>query len=67
MNGSFYKIEKFFRFVEIGFNQGRDCYSMIISYSKKFVFVKTRKTAGSTFKKLLYPYLDPKKGYMHWF
>ena len=33
---------------------------MIISYSKKFVFVKTRKTAGSTLEKLLYPYLDPK-------
>ena len=27
---------------------------------KKFVFVKTRKTAGSTLEKLLYPYLDPK-------
>ena len=34
---------------------------MIISYSKKFVFVKTRKTAGSTLEKLLYPYLDHKK------
>ena len=35
---------------------------MIISYKHKFVFIKTRKTAGSTFEKLVYPYLDEKAG-----
>ena len=35
---------------------------MIISYKHKFVFIKTRKTAGSTFEKLVYPHLDEKAG-----
>jgi hypothetical protein len=30
---------------------------MIISHKHQFIFVKTRKTAGSTVEKLLYPYL----------
>lgn len=30
---------------------------MIISHKYKFIFVKTRKTAGSTFEKLIRPYL----------
>ena len=30
---------------------------MIISHKHQFIFVKTRKTAGSTLEKLLYPYL----------
>ena len=33
---------------------------MIISYKHKFVFLKTRKTAGSTLEKLMFPYLGPK-------
>jgi hypothetical protein len=33
---------------------------MIISHEHKFIFVKTRKTAGSTLEKLVYPYLNPK-------
>lgn len=32
---------------------------MIISNSRRFIFIKTRKTAGSTLEKLIYPYLDP--------
>tara|TARA_A100001388_G_C28715929_1_gene473814 strand:+ start:37 stop:648 length:612 start_codon:yes stop_codon:yes gene_type:complete len=35
---------------------------MIISHKHKFVFIKTRKTAGSTFEKLVYPYLCEKSG-----
>ena len=35
---------------------------MIISYRHKFVFIKTRKTAGSTFEKLIYPHLDESAG-----
>ena len=31
---------------------------MIISHKHKFIFIKTRKTAGSTLEALLYPYLD---------
>jgi len=31
---------------------------MIISNSRQFIFIKTRKTAGSTLEKLLFPYLD---------
>jgi len=31
---------------------------MIVSYEHKFIFVKTKKTAGSTLEKLLFPYLD---------
>ena len=31
---------------------------MIISHEHKFVFIKTRKTSGSTIEKLLLPYLD---------
>jgi hypothetical protein len=31
---------------------------MIISNYAKFIFIKTRKTAGSTLEKLLYPYLS---------
>lgn len=31
---------------------------MILSRNHKFAFVKTRKTAGSTLEKLVYPYLD---------
>lgn len=30
---------------------------MIISHKHQFIFIKTRKTAGSTLEKLLYPYL----------
>jgi hypothetical protein len=30
---------------------------MIISHKHKFIFVKTKKTAGSTLEKLLFPYL----------
>jgi len=30
---------------------------MIVSHQHKFIFIKTRKTAGSTLEKLLYPYL----------
>jgi len=30
---------------------------MIVSHKHQFIFVKTRKTAGSTVEKLLYPYL----------
>lgn len=30
---------------------------MIISHKHKFIFLKTRKTAGSTLEKILYPYL----------
>lgn len=30
---------------------------MILSHKHKFLFIKTRKTAGSTLEKLLYPYL----------
>jgi hypothetical protein len=33
---------------------------MIVSYKHKFVFVKTKKTAGSTLEKLMFPYLGPK-------
>ena len=33
---------------------------MIVSYKHKFVFVKTKKTAGSTLEKLIFPYLGPK-------
>ena len=33
---------------------------MIVSYQHKFVFVKTKKTAGSTLEKLMFPYLGPK-------
>jgi hypothetical protein len=32
---------------------------MIVSHEHKFIFVKTRKTAGSTFEKLMRPYLGP--------
>jgi hypothetical protein len=32
---------------------------MIISHKHKFIFVKTKKTAGSTLEKLLFPYLGP--------
>lgn len=32
---------------------------MIISHKHRFIFVKTRKTAGSTFEKLMSPYLGP--------
>ena len=31
---------------------------MIISHKYKFVFIKTKKTAGSSIEKFLYPYLD---------
>lgn len=31
---------------------------MIISHSKKFIFIKTRKTSGSTLEHLMLPYLD---------
>jgi len=30
---------------------------MIVSHEHKFIFIKTKKTAGSTLEKLLYPYL----------
>ena len=30
---------------------------MIVSHEHKFIFIKTKKTAGSTFEKLVYPYL----------
>jgi hypothetical protein len=30
---------------------------MIVSHKHKFIFLKTRKTAGSTLEKILYPYL----------
>ena len=33
---------------------------MIVSHQHKFVFVKTKKTAGSTLEKLMFPYLGPK-------
>lgn len=33
---------------------------MIISHKHKFIFIKTRKTAGSTLEKMLVPYLDLK-------
>jgi hypothetical protein len=33
---------------------------MIISHKHKFIFIKTRKTAGSTLEKILFPFLDPK-------
>jgi hypothetical protein len=33
---------------------------MIVSYKHQFVFVKTRKTAGSTLEKLMFPHLGPK-------
>ena len=33
---------------------------MIVSYKHKFVFVKTKKTAGSTLEKLMFPYLGTK-------
>lgn len=33
---------------------------MIVSYEHKFAFVKTRKTAGSTIEKILYPILGDK-------
>ena len=32
---------------------------MIISHKHKFIFIKTRKTAGSSIEKILYPYLGP--------
>lgn len=32
---------------------------MIISHQHKFIFVKTKKTAGSTLENLLYPHLGP--------
>lgn len=34
---------------------------MIISHTHQFIFIKTRKTAGSTFEHLIAPYLDFKK------
>lgn len=34
---------------------------MIVSHKHKLIFVKTRKTAGSTLEKLLLPYLDHKR------
>jgi len=33
---------------------------MIISFKYKFIFIKTRKTAGSAFEKLMYKHLGPK-------
>lgn len=33
---------------------------MIVSYKHNFVFVKTKKTAGSTLEKLMFPYLGTK-------
>lgn len=33
---------------------------MIISHSKKFIFIKTRKTAGTSIENFLVPYLDTK-------
>lgn len=33
---------------------------MIISHKYKFIFIKTRKVAGSSIEKFLYPYLDHK-------
>lgn len=35
---------------------------MIVSFKHKFLFIKTRKTAGSTFEKLVQPYLDKDAG-----
>lgn len=34
---------------------------MIISHSRKFVFIKTRKTAGSSVQKVLWTFCDPKQ------
>lgn len=33
---------------------------MIVSYKHRFVFIKTKKTAGSTLEKLMFPYLGTK-------
>jgi hypothetical protein len=33
---------------------------MIVSHQHKFIFVKTKKTAGSTLEKLVFPFLGPK-------
>jgi hypothetical protein len=34
---------------------------MILSHEHKFIFVKTRKTAGSSLEKLVHPYLNPER------
>lgn len=34
---------------------------MIVSHEHEFVFIKTRKTAGSTLEKLVYPYLNQER------
>lgn len=32
---------------------------MIVSHTHKFIFIKTRKTGGSSIEKILFPFLDP--------